>query len=363
MSSDAERFLPASGSRARAEVELQELALTDPRWGAFVAAHAERGPFHEPGWAQLVADCYGYRAFAAALVGDGEIQAGLPMVEVRRPWGRPRWVCLPFTDHCPPLASGPTTHRQLIARLAAAPAERGVRRVELRGGVHDGHLGSVLVGYRHFLPLDVDHMQVWERAQRNQIRRNIKRGQREGVQVRVGTRAEDLTEDYYRLHLATRRRHGVPIQPRRFFRMLWERQIEPGNGAVYLAEHHGRPVAGGLFLRSGSTVVFKYSASAPDAVGLRPNHVLLWQALQDECARGTRVLDLGRCDLDAEGLRAYKLAWGATEEPLRYTSLGEQSDPAQAGQRRGPAVLARVIRAAPPWVCRAAGEALYRYAA
>ena len=70
-------------------------------------------PFHDPAWAQLVADCYGFDAFAAALIAeDGEIRAGAPMVAVRHLGRRPRWVSLPFTDYCPPLAASP--HRRSL---------------------------------------------------------------------------------------------------------------------------------------------------------------------------------------------------------------------------------------------------------
>src|SRR5437763_11599971 len=60
---------------------LHELELDDPRWRSFVAASPEATSFHNPAWAQLLADCYGYRPFAlAALDGSGELQAGLPFL-------------------------------------------------------------------------------------------------------------------------------------------------------------------------------------------------------------------------------------------------------------------------------------------
>ena len=90
------------------------LPLDDPRWRAFVDHHPVRTPFHDPAWAQLVADCYGFDAFGAALTGaDGQLRAGAPMVAVRRLGGRPRWVSLPFTDYCPPLAASPTDEAEL----------------------------------------------------------------------------------------------------------------------------------------------------------------------------------------------------------------------------------------------------------
>src|SRR5215467_15459763 len=110
------------------------LELTDPRWVSFVTEHPHATPFHHPGWAQLVADCYGFRAFAFAISdATGSIQAGLPIIEVRHVRGRPRWVSLPFTDYCQPLASTPQEETRLSAALQRASSDRGVSRVEVRG--------------------------------------------------------------------------------------------------------------------------------------------------------------------------------------------------------------------------------------
>jgi hypothetical protein len=62
-------------------------------------------------------------------------------------------------------------------------------------------------------------------------------------------------------------------------------------------------------------------------------------------------------------LRVFKRSWGAVEEPLVYATLdaGPESAPAMGGKAGH--LLASVIRHGPPVLCRAAGEALYRYAA
>jgi len=109
------------------------LEMTDPRWADFVAAHPAATPFHHPDWARLVASCYGFRAFALATTDEtGAIRAGLPVVEVRQPLSSPKWVSLPYTDYCPPLASTRREEEQLVAALRQAGEAAGVRRVEVR---------------------------------------------------------------------------------------------------------------------------------------------------------------------------------------------------------------------------------------
>src|SRR5689334_15108471 len=105
------------------------LELTDPRWEDFVARQPSATPFHHPHWGTLIADCYGFRAFAVATSdATGEIRAGLPVVEVRHLRGEPKWVTLPFTDYCPPLVPGPQEETDLVGALRRASKAEGDRK-------------------------------------------------------------------------------------------------------------------------------------------------------------------------------------------------------------------------------------------
>jgi CelD/BcsL family acetyltransferase involved in cellulose biosynthesis len=170
-------------------------------------------------------------------------------------------------------------------------------------------------------------------------------------------------DTFYRLQLRTRHRIGVPIQPRRFFRMLWESAIRTGLGSVLIAEASARPVAGEVFLSWNGTTISKYSASDERAWSLRANNLITWHLIKTACEQGSRRLDFGRTDAGNEGLRVFKRSWGAVEEPLVYGTLGLRPEPDLAMDGVAGHLLASVIRHGPPVLCRAAGEALYRYAA
>ena len=132
------------------------LELTDPRWQDFVARQPSATPFHHPSWGALIADCYGFRAFAvAASDAAGEIQAGLPVIEVRHLRGEPKWVALPYTDYCPPLAPAPRGETDLVCALRQASKAAGVQRVEVRAPIEGA--SSVSHGaLRHVIPLERD---------------------------------------------------------------------------------------------------------------------------------------------------------------------------------------------------------------
>jgi CelD/BcsL family acetyltransferase involved in cellulose biosynthesis len=337
------------------------LELTDPRWADFVARQPAATAFHHPDWARLVAGCYGFRAFVVATSdATGKVQAGLPVIEVRHLRREPKWVSLPFTDYCPALLSAPEDEAALSAALRRASTAAGVRRVELRAPL----AGTVPVsnGFRHVVPLDGDPDQVFARFRRA-VRQQIRQAENNGLTVRQAAGPQDLLDTFYQLHLRTRRRIGVPVQPRRFFRLLWESVISPGLGLVFVAEASGQPVAAQVCLAWNGTMIGKFSASDDKAWSLRPNDLLIWHSITTAFERDCRVLDMGRTDAGNDGLRAFKRSWGAVEEPLAYGTLGERAQPAPADEGRAGQLLASVIRHSPLVVCRAAGEVLYRYAA
>ena len=339
------------------------LELTDPGWGGFVARHPQATPFHHPDWARLVARCYGFRAFALATRdATGEIRAGLPVVEVRHLGAAPKWVSLPYTDCCPPLALAPEEQEELAAALRRASSAAGVRQVEVRGPLPGGSVTGA-GALRHVLALCDDPAKVHAGFHRSQVQRNIRRAEREGLTVREATRPEDLTGTFYRLHLRTRRRLGVPVQPRRFFRLLWENAISTGLGSVLIVETQDRPIAAAVFLAWNGTVIYKFGASDASAWSLRPNHLLFWHAIRGACEHGDQWFDFGRTDAGQAGLRDFKLSWGAVEEPLVYRTLGGKPEPATTGEGLATRVLGPVIRHGPLLLCRAVGETLYRYVA
>ena len=345
----------------------EQLPSDDPAWAAFVESHPEALPFHHPRWVSVIAGTYGFEASVSVLRGDdGSIVAGAPVVRVRRPLGARRLVSLPFTDYCPPLLAPGVEMDSMLDALDAHRREAGAEHVEVRADL-PGAADREPAGYRHVLALDADYDRVFAGFHPSQVKRNIRRAHGSGMEIKVSTPDDDLVDAFYRLHVETRRRLGVPVQPRRFFEFIRRHMIGPGVGWVVASTVDGRPVAAALFLASTGTVVYKYGASDSDSWQLRPNHRIFEHAIRDACEAGYRWFDFGRTDADADGLRAFKASWGAAETPLSYSHIGpvlpSRGGVAAGTPGRAARLLGAAIRRSPPWVCRAAGELLYRYAA
>ncbi|MGH8903922.1 MAG: lipid II:glycine glycyltransferase FemX [Egibacteraceae bacterium] len=337
------------------------LEVDDPRWVEFVERCPDATPFHHPSWPRLIAECYRYRTFVLAhRDGHGQIIAGLPVVEVGGPLRRRRWVALPFTDQCSPLAPSEAARAGLAEELDGARRQAGIAQLEVRGDLARPGSQTHKAGVTHRLRLDNDPDTVYRRFKRLSVRKGIARAQGDGVVIRQGESGAALTDAFYRLHLQTRRRLGVPVQPRRYFDLLWRHMIEPGQGFLLLAYDGTTPIAGAVFLAWNGTVIYKYGASDARYLGLHPNHLVMWTAIRWGCEHGFAMFDFGRSDLDSKGLRQFKSGW-APEHDLVYTTLGDR--PATPEGHRLRHAAGGMIRRCPPWVCRAVGELLYRYAA
>jgi CelD/BcsL family acetyltransferase involved in cellulose biosynthesis len=341
---------------------LVELEPEDGRWMRLVEDTPDATPFHLPAWLRALSATYGYRGIVAAQLDEaGAVLAGLPLLRVVRPLAGSVYVSLPFTDHVPPLAVGDGGVVALAGALERWRRDEGLGGVEVRArlpAIDSVH--SVQAGVRHLLSVQTDSSEL--RRLKPSVARHVKAAQRAGVRVRLSRSDVDLAT-FYRLHVETRRRLGVPVQPRRFLRAIWTHLIDPGLGFVAVAEGSGgKPVAAALFLVHGRTAVYKYGASDAAQWRLKPNHLLFWSVIQWCSENGIEVLDFGRSELESEGLRQFKSSWGAVEVPLVYARLGSAGGAPGAGGRLT-SVMNAVIRRSPAVVCRAAGELLYRYAA
>ena len=338
---------------------MKTLSLEDPRWLGFVESRPEATLFHHPAWARLLADCYGYRAMAIALTqSDGTVMAGLPVLDVSRPLGRRRWVSLPFTDRCAPLAAASTD--EVATALVSLARSQRLDALEVRAPLAQrADVQHTTEFVRHELALSSDTKSTWERLFKNH-RRNVRIAERSGVRIVAGDPAREL-EVFYRLHLRTRRRLGVPTQPRRFFDLLLERLLRPGLGFVLSAYAGDTPIAAAIFGCWNGTAIYKYSARDERFAKLDANYLLLWTAIQTASERGCHTFDLGRSDQDQVDLRGFKDGWGAREEPLTYSFIA--TAPVTLSSGAANRALSVVIRNSAPWVCRAVGELFYKYAA
>jgi hypothetical protein len=328
--------------------------LADPAWLAFVESSPEATIFHHPAWLELLHRQYGYEMRACCVEGPSGIEAGIPIARISSPITGRRLVSVPFSDACPPLGANSSALEALATMLAKESEDSGLR-LTVRAPVTGATICDRYV--THLLPLGSDPADVESGFGKSQGRATRK-ATREGLESERRTDTEALDE-FYRLHLMTRRRLGVPTQPRRFIRRFGE-LFDEGLGFVWLIRDGGRPIAAAVFLTYGRTIVYKYGASDPAGLKKRPNNLLFLEVIRWACESGFETLDFGRTEIDNEGLRTFKRSWGAKEVDLLYSCLGGE-EPEHQSESTTDRVLRATIQHTPPIVSRVIGEALYKH--
>jgi lipid II:glycine glycyltransferase (peptidoglycan interpeptide bridge formation enzyme) len=208
------------------------------------------------------------------------------------------------------------------------------------------------------IKLESDSAVVASRFHSHHVRQLKKAQKNDALRVERGTGPDSL-QQFYRVHVQTRQRLGLPVQPRRFFRLLGEHIMQPGLGHVALAYDNDECVAADVFFHWKDTITYKYSAGTDAAKESRANFLLIWDTIQWGCDRGYCWLDLGRSEESNAGLRTFKARWGTEETPLTYTSV--PANPVDPRQSRLIPTVHAIIRRSPEWVCRVMGELFYKY--
>lgn len=338
---------------------LQIIQPQDPRWFAFIETQPDAVIFHHPVWINVLALTYHYSPFILTHCSQsGEILAGLPMMEVKSPFTGRRWVSLPFSDYCKPLAIDETALQEFTQRLADLGNQADTPRIELRWQFPPQ---EAIKAYKHHV-LHLNHLEpdfdiVFNKIHKR-MRKHIRQVEKNNLRVEVGVKPQDVHK-FYQLQLETRRRHGVPVQPRKFFDLLGTQVLEKGLGFILTAYHDDQLLSGLVLLHYQNTVTLKYSADTRDYDKFKPNYLMDISALRWAHENGYQIVDYGRSALDNTGLRDYKTRLGATEIPLIYGVIG--NDPPDGTEGKLAIVMKTIIQHSPPFVCRAAGEILYRH--
>ncbi len=339
-------------------IPLNPLAALD--WDDMVLSHPGSTFFHTAAWARVLHDTYGFDPVYMAVFDDGRLTGLLPCMDVDGLIGGRRGIGLPFTDDSAPLVEDGTQFLNLAHGLIALGRIRGWRTWECRGGAQwmpDARLS--LSFYTHTLDLTAGEAGLASGFAPS-VRRAIRKADRSGLEVRIEDSAASV-DAFYRLHCMTRRRQGMPVQPKAFFDNIARHVIARGAGRVILAYRLGQPVAGAMFFESGRRAFYKFGASDLARQDLRANNLVMWRAIRFYAGCGFATLDFGRTSMANEGLRRFKTGWGAVESRLSYFKYDLRRSRYMADRDRSSGWHNAVFRCLPIVALRALGSLLYRH--
>jgi len=344
------------GVRGSGDLCVRQFKTSRAIWNRLIDFAPSATIYHSDRWLDLLAQSYRLELSLATIERGSEISAACILARSRNPFAI-RFVSLPFSDSCLPLARDDEAIRGLLESLTVDERFRG--GCELRGVKATQPWETLNVFANWTLNLE-QPLSAIEKGLHGNFRRNLRRASSLHMSIERGSRAEHL-ERFYALQLETRRRLGVPPQPMRMYRLL--RKLFPDGGIdVWLASHEGRDAAGVIVLRYRDRVYYKWGArriSAPSGI----NHLLFW-SLIEEFAGKAESFDLGRADIRNQGLSRFKRELGAASAPLPYAFFPKAPRHASAEVLSGPRkILSRVWRHLPLPATRALGAAFYGYLA
>jgi hypothetical protein len=144
------------------------------------------------------------------------------------------------------------------------------------------------------------------------VRSQIKRPQKEGLEVRTGPGECNAFYEVFARHMRTL---GTPVMPRRWFEMIVQTLPE----AVQFVVVYDRtvPVAGGCGFSWRDSCEITWASARREWNRVAPNMLLYWAFLQEAVARGAVQFDFGRCT-PGSSTHAFKRQWGGDDVPLAW---------------------------------------------
>jgi hypothetical protein len=352
-----------------------------PDWDNLILSHPACSFFHSSVWTKVLSESYGYTPLYFAVFGHDGMEALIPVMEVTSFLTGKRGVSLPFTDYCDPLLDDGMKLQDLMNPITEYGKKAGWKYIEFRFGqnlIHDSltHNSQLLSAeapaqagetrnipfltfIRHVLDLSRNEEEL-SSSLRDSTRRNIKKAVKEGVEVKIDHSLESVKE-FCRLNDLTRKEHGLPPQPIRFFEKIHDHILSKGFGMVVLASLNQEIVAGAVYFHFGKKAVYKYGASNKKYQHLRANNLVMWEAIKWYSQNGYQSLCMGLTEPEHHGLLQFKAGWGAVEQPIRYYRYDFKKQAFISGHSKTMGIHNKLFRNMPIPILNKVGALLYRH--
>jgi Acetyltransferase (GNAT) domain len=329
--------------------------LEHPDWDAPLTRRPDFSFFHGAAWIRVLTETYGFTpAWQVAK------KSLLPLMEVDSWLTGRRGIGLPFTDACAPLCESEEEFRPLFQNAVELGRARGWKSIELRGGrKFIGEAPASLSFFGHYVDLTASESRLFENMD-GSARQAVRKAEKDGVTVEIAQTPE-AARDFYNLQCLTRKKHGLPPQPWSFFLNIWRHVLSQNQGMVALAGWRGKKIGGAVYFFLGGRAIYKYGASDFHRLHLRPNNLVMWEAMKWLARNGATTLHLGKTSLMNEGLRKFKLNLGAVEERIEYVKFDLRANCFVVDTDGIAGWHNRVFQALPVFMSRQAGSLLYKH--
>ena len=172
---------------------------------------------------------------------------------------------------------------------------------------------------------------IWNSIQ-NTRRRQIRRGYRRGITVKVSFEVENMA-DYYGIVFGIYKNAGLPLQDISFFESVYENLSKEKNIVFFSAYFEDRLIGHRIILAYGKRLYDWYAGDIPEERDKYTNDVLVWEVLKWGNENGYEVFDFGGAGEPGKeyGVRDFKAKFGGelvsfgnymkVHQPAKYATL------------------------------------------
>jgi len=332
-----------------------------PDWDNLIISHPDCSFFHSSAWAKVLRDAYHYTPLYFTVFEKRKLLALMPVMEISNVLTGKRGVSLPFTDYCNPIFNEYIQFENLFNHIIEYGRKRSWKYLELRSRNDLLPLMTPSTTYLlHTIDLSGGENKTFS-GFRSNTKRNIKKAINEGLKAEI-LWTFDSVKEFYKLNIITRKRHGLPPQPFYFFRKVYEDIISRKFGFVVLVSYKNRIISGAVYFHLGKKALFKYGASDENFHHLRPNNLIMWEAIKWYSLGGYESLCLGRTEPENQGLIKFKSGWGATEKSVGYYWYNFRNKTFASNHLKVTGFHNKIFKRMPPSLLKIAGSFFYKYA-
>jgi hypothetical protein len=330
-----------------------------PGWDDLLLTNAQSTFFHTSAWARVLYESYKYKPLYFTIIENSKLASLIPIMEISSFLTGKRGVSLPFTDECTPIVSDSEQHEAIIEVITQHGKSAGWKHFDLRGNneflLNKPHS---IQFYTHSLDLTQEKDKIFSTF-RNSNKRNIKRAKKKKVEVDLN-HSLDTVRAFYGLNCMTRKLHGLPPQPWRFFKNIYKYVISTQKGIIALASINSDVIAGAVYFHFGKAAIYKYGASNKQYQHLRANNLVMWEAIKCCASNDYQRFSLGRTEPEHEGLLQFKRGWGAEESVVKYYKYDLREDSFVA-EKEAIKSSYNFFKVMPLPILRLTGNLLYRH--
>lgn len=171
--------------------------------------------------------------------------------------------------------------------------------------------------------LDLSHSEEEILAAMRKTTRNlIRRGERDGVEIKTFETAEALDRIINLLNETAKRHHFVPFSEKY---IKGEFEAFKGDALVYEAYYEGELASSAVIMFYGDTAVYRHGASSSTRIKCQPSYLLQWEAIKEAKRRGLKYYNFWGVAPEGSskkhpfsGITTFKTGFGGEQKDLLH---------------------------------------------